>query len=164
MKESALPKLAVSQQLTQQLELVIAGPEAAPLPRQYWHPLFTAVQINHSKLPVVLLPPRSDWFGERRLEWQAADSKGRWLDRQPNHVIECDVHGVIRAVPDLPPLLVDAQASKNIRDTDLIVLQPGEKYELKSRADPSLSLNLRSHSVYRLWLHFSLASEQLFIS
>jgi hypothetical protein len=60
MKESALPKLAVSQQLTQQLELVIAGPEAAPLPRQYWHPLFTAVQINHSKLPVVLLPPRSD--------------------------------------------------------------------------------------------------------
>jgi hypothetical protein len=157
-QQSAAPKLAVSQELTQ-LELVIAGPEAVPLPRKDWRPLFTAVLINHSKEPVVFLPPRTDWYGERRLEWQAADSKGRWLDRQPNYAIECDVHGVMRAVPDLPTSLLDTQAPKQIRDADLIVLQPGEKYELKSLADPWFSLNFRRHGVYMLSLHFSLASE-----
>jgi len=157
-QQSAVPKLAVSQELTQ-LELVIAGPEAVPLPRKDWRPLFNAVLINHSKEPVVFLPPRNDWYGERRLEWQAADSKGRWLDRQPNYAIECDVHGVMRAVPDLPTSLLDTQAPKQIRDADLIVLQPGEKYGLKSLADPWFSLNFRRHSVYMLSLHFSLASE-----
>jgi hypothetical protein len=157
-QQSALPKFAASQEFTQ-LELVIAGPEAVPLPRKDWRPLFTALLINHSKEPVVLLPPRNDWYGERRLEWQAADSKGRWLDRQPNYAIECDVHGVMRAVPDLPAPLLDTQAPKQIRDSDLIVLQPGEKYELRSLADPWFSLNFRRHGVYTLSLHFSLASE-----
>lgn len=157
-QQNAVPKLAVSQESTR-LELVIAGPEAVPLPRKDWRPRFTAVLINHSKEPVAFLPPRNDWYGERRLEWQAADSKGRWLDRQPNYAIECDVHGVMRAVPDLPAPLLDTQAPKQIRDADLIVLQPDEKYELGSLADPWFSLNFRRHSVYTLSLHFSLASE-----
>jgi len=157
-QQSAVPKLAVSQELTQ-LELVIAGPEAVPLPRKYWRPLFTAVLVNHSKEPVVFVPPRNDWYAERRLEWQAANSKGRWLDRQPNYAIECDVHGVMRAVPDLPAPLLATQSPKQIRDADLIVLQPGEKYELKSLADPWFALNFRRHSMYTLSLHFSLASE-----
>jgi hypothetical protein len=157
-QQNAVPKLAVSQESTR-LELVIAGPEAVPLPRKDWRPRFTAVLINHSKEPVAFLPPRNDWYGERRLEWQAADSKGRWLDRQPNYAFECDVHGVMRAVPDLPAPLLDTQAPKQIRDADLIVLQPDEKYELGSLADPWFSLNFRRHSVYTLSLHFSLASE-----
>jgi hypothetical protein len=157
-QQSALPKIAASQESTQ-LELVIAGPEAVPLPRKNWRPLFTAVLINHSKEPVVLLPPRIDWYGERRLEWQAADSKGRWLDRQPNYAIECDVHGVMRAVPEFTAPFHDTQAPKQIRDSDLIVLQPGEKYELRNLADPWFSLNFRRHGVYTLSLHFSLASE-----
>jgi hypothetical protein len=157
-QQSAVPELTVSQEPTQ-LELVIAGPEAVPMPRKDWRPLFTAVLINHSKEAVVFLPPRNDWYGERRLEWQAADSKDRWLDRQPNYAIECDVQGVMRVVPDLPAPLLDTQAPKQIRDADLIVLRPGEKYELKSLADPWFSLNMRRHDVYTLSLHFTLASE-----
>src|ERR1700674_2152507 len=157
-QQNAVPELPVSQESTQ-LELEIAGPEAAPLPRKAWRPLFAAVLINHSKEPVVFVPPRNDWYGERRLEWQAVDSKGRWLDRQPNYAIECDVHGVMRAVPDLPAPLLDTQAPKQIRDADLIVLQPGETYDLKSLADPWFSLNFRRHGVYTLSLLFSRASE-----
>jgi hypothetical protein len=157
-QQNAVPELPVSQESTQ-LELVIAGPAAVPLPRNAWRPIFTAVLINHSKEPVVFVPPRNDWYRERRLEWQAANSEGRWLDRQPNYAIECDVHGVMRAVPDLPVPLLDTQAPKQIRDADLIVLQPGEKYELKSLADPWFSLNFRRHGVFTLSLHFSLASE-----
>jgi hypothetical protein len=157
-QQNTMPELPVSQESTQ-LELVIAGPEAVPLPRKDWRPLFTAALINHSKEPIVFVPPRNDWHGERRLEWQAADSKGRWLDRQPNYAIECDVHGVMRAVPDLPAPLLDTQAPKQIRDANLIVLQPGEKYELKSLADPWFSLSFRRHGVYTLSLHFSLAPE-----
>jgi hypothetical protein len=157
-QQNTVPALPVSQESTQ-LELMIAGPEAVPLPRKDWRPLFTAVLINRLKEPVVFVPPRNDWYGERRLEWQAVDTKGRWLDRQPNYAIECDVHGVMRAVPDLPAPLLDTQAPKQIRDADLIVLQPGEKYELKSLADPWFSLNFRRHGVYTLSLYFSLASE-----
>jgi hypothetical protein len=157
-QQNAVPELPVSQESTQ-LELVIAGPEAVPLPRKDWRPLFAAVLINHSQEPVVFVPPRNDWYRERRLEWQAVNSKGRWLDRQPNYAIECDVHGVMRAVPDLPAPLLDTQAPKQIRDVDLVVLQPGETYDLKSLADPWFSLNFRRHGVYTLSLHFSLASE-----
>jgi hypothetical protein len=157
-QQNMVPEVPVSQESTQ-LELVIAGPEAVPLPRKHWRPLFTAVLINHSKEPVVFVPPRNDWYGERRLEWQAADSKGRWLDRQPNYAIECDVHGVMRAVPDLPAPLLDTHTPKQIREGHLIVLQPGEKYELKSLADPWFSLSFRRHGVFTLSLHFSLASE-----
>jgi hypothetical protein len=157
-QQNTVPASPVSQASTQ-LELVIAGPEAVPLPRKDWRPLFTAVLINHSKEPVVFVPPRNDWYGERRLEWQAVNSKGRWLDRQPNYAIECDVHGVMRAVPDLPTPVLDTQAPKQIHDADLIVLQAGEKYELKRLADPWFSLNFRRHDVYTLSLHFSLASE-----
>src|SRR5579864_9236869 len=65
----------------------------------------------------------------------------------------------MRAVPDLPAPLLDARPPKQIRDADLIVLQPGEKYELKSLADPWFSLNFRRHGVFTLSLHFSLTSE-----
>jgi hypothetical protein len=157
-QRNEVPELPVSEESTQ-LELVIAGSAAVPLPRNAWRPIFTAVLINHSKETVVFVPPRNDWYRERRLEWQAVDSKGRWLDRQPNYAIECDVHGVMRAVPDLPAPLLDTQAPKQIRAADLIVLQPGEKYELKSLADPWFSLNFRRHGVFTLSLHFSLASE-----
>jgi hypothetical protein len=157
-QQNLVPELPVSQPSTQ-LELVIAGPQALLSPRKDWRPLFTAVLINHQKDPVVFVPPRNDWFGERRLEWRAVDSKGRRLDRQPNYPIECDVHGVMRAVPDLPALLLDTQAPKQIRNADLIVLQPGETYLLKNLADPWFSLNFRRHGVFTLRLHFALASE-----
>src|SRR5580700_9942646 len=156
-QQNSVPELPVSQESTQ-LELVITGPEAVPLPRKDWRPLFTAVLINRLKEPVVFVPPRNDWYGERRLEWQAVDSQGRWLDRQPNYVIECDVHGVMRAVPDLPAPLLAAGPPKQIRNTDLVVLQPGERYDLKNLADPWFSLNFRRHAMYTLSLHFSFAS------
>jgi hypothetical protein len=140
------------------VELIIAGPDTVPLPRKDLRQRFTAVLINRSKDAVVFVPPRSDWYRERRLEWQAVDSKGRWLDRQPNYAIECDVHGVMRAVPDLPAPLLAAEPSTQIRDADLVVLQPGERYELKSLADPWFSLNFRRHGVYTLSLHFAFAS------
>lgn len=157
-EQNPAPQLPVGRESTQ-LELVIAGPEAVPLPRKSWRPLFTAVLVNRSKETVVFVPPRNDWYGERRLEWQAADSNGQWLDRQPNYAIECDVHGVMRAVPDLPAVLLATEPPRQIRDTDVVVLQPGEEYDLKSLADPWFSLNFRRHGVYTLSLHFSLASE-----
>ena len=140
------------------IELIIAGPDTVPLPRKDWRPRFTAVLINRSYDLVVFVPPRNDWYGERRLEWQAVDSKGRWLDRQPNYAIECDVHGVMRMVPDLPAPLLAIQAPKQIRDADLVVLQPGKRYELKNLADPWFSLNFRRHGIYTLSLHFAFAS------
>lgn len=141
------------------LELVIAGPGDVPLPRRDRQVRFTAVLINHSNETVVFVPPRSDWYGERRLEWHAVNSKGRSLDRQPNYAIECDVHGRMRAVPDLPAPLLASQSPRQIRDADVVVLRPGEKYELRNLADPWFSLNFRRHGVYTLSLHFSFASE-----
>lgn len=140
------------------MELIITGPDTVPLPRKDWHPRFTAVLINRSKDTVVFVPPRNDWYGERRLEWQAVDAKGRWLDRQPNYAIECDPHGVMRMIPDLPAPLLTAAPPRQIRDADLVVLQPGEIYELKSLADPWFSLNFRRHAIYTLSLHFAFAS------
>jgi hypothetical protein len=140
------------------VELIIAGPDMVPLPRKNLRQRFTAMLINRSEDVVVFVPPRDDWYGERRLEWQAVDSKGRWLDRQPNYAIECDVHGVIWSVPDLPAPLLAVQAPRQIRDADLIVLQPGGRYELKSLADPWFSLNFRRHGAYTLSLHFAFAS------
>jgi len=145
-------------QAAPRLELVLTGPESVPLPRKNWRPLFTAVLINRSNEAIVFVPPRNDWYGERRLEWQAVNSKGQWLDRQPNYAIECDVHGVMRMVPDLPGELLTAVPPRPIRDADLVVLQPGETYAIKSLADPWFSLNFRRHGVYTLSLHFSLAS------
>ena len=143
----------------QPLELVITGPETVPLPRKNWRPLFTAVLVNRSDKTVVFVPARNDWYGERRLEWQAADAKGEWLDRQPNYAIECDVHGVMRMVPDVPAGLLTAEPARQIRDADIVVLKPSESYAIKSLADPWFSLNFRRHGVYTLSLHFSLASE-----
>ena len=140
------------------IELIIAGPDTVPLPRKDLRPRFTAVLINRSNDLVVFVPPRNEWYGERRLEWQAVDSKGRWLDRQPNYAIECDVHGVMRMVPDLAAPLLAIRAPKQIRDADLVVLQPGERYELKNLADPWFSLNFRRHGIYTLSLHFAFAS------
>lgn len=158
-QENAVPKLPVVKE-SAQLELVIAGPDTVPLPRKDWRPLFTAVLANRSDKTVVFVPPRNDWYGERRLEWQALDvKKGEWLDRQPNYAIECDVHGVMRMVPDLPAELLTAEPPREIRDADLVVLPPGEKYELKSLADPWFALNFRRHAIYTLSLHFSLTSE-----
>lgn len=153
-----MPKLPVVRE-SPQLELMLAGPETVPLPRKNWRPLFTAVLINRSDETVVFVPPRNDWYGERRLEWQAVDSKGEWLDRQPNYAIECDVHGVMRAVPNVPEVLLAAEAPREIHDSDLVVLRPGDRYELKSLADPWFALNFRRHGAYTLSLHFSLASE-----
>jgi hypothetical protein len=144
---------------SQPLQLMITGPESVPLPRTSWRPLFTAVLINRSNETIVFVPPRNDWYGERRLEWQARNSRGNWLDRQPNYAIECDPQGVMRAVPDLPAPLLAAEPPRQIRDADVVVLQPGERYELKSPADPWFALNFRRHQVYKLSLHFALASE-----
>jgi hypothetical protein len=157
-QQNLAPKLP-EVQASPQLELIITGPEAVPLPRKNWYPLFTATLINRSNEPITFVPPRNDWYGERRLEWQAVDSKGRWLDRQPNYAIECDVHGAMRSVPDLPASLLTAQAPRPISDAKVVVLQPGGKYEFKSLADPWFSLNFRRHGEYTLSLHFSLASE-----
>lgn len=146
-------------QASKQLELVITGPEAVPIPRRDWRQRFTAVLINRSNETVVFVPPRNDWYGERRLEWQALDARGEWLDRHPNYAIECDVHGVMRSVPDLAPPILLAEPPKQIRDADLVVLQPGDSYAIKSLADPWFALNFRRHGVYTLSLRFSPASE-----
>lgn len=149
---------AEPEQATPQLELVINGPEAVPLPRRDWRQRFTAVLINRSDETVVFVPPRNDWYGERRLEWQAVDSKGRWLDRQPNYAIECDVHGVMRSVPDLPASWLTGEPARQIREADLVVLQPGKSYAIKSLADPWFSLNFRRHDAYTLSLDFGFVS------
>jgi hypothetical protein len=61
-------------------------------------------------------------------------------------------------VPDLPAPVLASEPPKQIRNTDLVVLQPGERYQLKSLADPWFSLNFRRHGVYTLSLHFAFAS------
>jgi hypothetical protein len=141
------------------LELVITGPDTVPLPRGNWRPRFTAVLTNRSDEVIVFVPPRHDWYGERRLAWQAVDSHGHWMDRQPNYAIECDPQGVMRAVPDLPAPMLTAVPPRQIADADLVVLQPGESYQLKSLADPWFALNFRKHAEYTLSLRFSLVSE-----
>jgi hypothetical protein len=157
-QQNSLAKLDIPDQAPSPVvELIIAGPDTVPLRRKDWRPRFTATLINRSNGPVVFVPPRNDWYGERRLEWQAVDSKGRWLDRQPNYAIECDVHGVMRMVPDLPALLLTTEPPRQIRNADVVVLQPGERYQLKTLADPWFSLNFRRHGVYTLSLHFSFA-------
>ena len=156
--QQSLPaKLDISDQASP-IELIIAGPDTVPLPGRDWRSRFTAVLVNRSNDLVVFVPPRNDWYGERRLEWQAVDSQGHWLDRQPNNVIECDVRGVMRMVPDVPAPLLTTQALRQIRDADLVVLRPGERYALKNLADPWFSLNFRRHGTYTLSLHFAFAS------
>jgi hypothetical protein len=157
-QRNALPPVAIAQE-SLQVELVITGPETVPVPRKNWRPLFTAVLINRSNETVVFVPPRPDWYRERRLEWEAVDSHGQWLGRQPNYAIECDPRGVMRAVPDLPAPLLASEPPRQIRDADLVVLQPGERYEFKSLADPWFALNFRKHDTYTLSLSFSPASE-----
>lgn len=152
------PNLPAVQEANQ-LELVIAGPETVPVPRGASRQPFTAILVNRSSAPIVFVPPHSSWYRERRLEWVAIDSQGRTVGRQPNDVIECDVHGVMRAVPALPAQILGSQPPKQISEADVVVLQPGEKYEFRSLADPWYSLNLHKHDIYTLALHFSPASD-----
>src|SRR5579862_7850241 len=62
------PNATSPAQAAPRLELVLTGPESVPLPRKNWRPLFTALLINRSNEAIVFVPPRNDWYGERRLE------------------------------------------------------------------------------------------------
>lgn len=147
-------------QEVRQLELVITGPETVPVHRGDLRRPFTATLVNRSSVPIVFVPPHSAWYGERRLEWVAVDSQGRSLDRQPNYAIECNPQGVMRAVPDLPAPILGSLPPKQIREADVVVLQPGEEYKFRGLTDPWFSLNFRRHGVYELTLRFSTASER----
>lgn len=139
---------------TPSAEMVLSGPAEMPLFRKGHGVTFHAALINRSNSPLVLVPPHRDWPEERQIEWQAVDAKGHWLDRLPNWFIWCDVHGVMRAERrDFVQVL--GGPPKQIQDSDVVILQPGEQYEFAGLADPSFALNFLTRGVYQISLAYT---------
>jgi hypothetical protein len=125
-----------------------------PLFRKGHGVTFRAMLINRSNSPLVFVPPRRDWSRERQIEWEAVDAKGRWIDRLPNWFIWCDVHGVMRAERrDFVQVL--GGPPKQVQDSDVVILQPGEQYEIAGLADPSFALNFLKRGVYQVSLAYT---------
>jgi hypothetical protein len=135
-------------------ELVLSGPVEMPLFRRGHGVAFRAVLVNRSSSPFLFVPPHRDWSEERQLEWQAVDAKGRWIDRLPNYLIWCDVHGVMRA-ERRDMVQVIGGPPKRIQDSDVVILQPGEQDEIAGLADPSFKLNFLKTGVYQLSLAYT---------
>jgi hypothetical protein len=135
-------------------ELVLSGPSEMPLFRKGRGVTFHATLINRSDSPLIFVPPHKDWLEERQLEWQAIDAKGRWIDRQPNYFIWCDVHGVMRAERH-DFVRVIGGPPRQIQDSDVVILQRGERYEIEGLADPSFALNFLKRGVYQVSLSYS---------
>jgi hypothetical protein len=138
------------------VELALSGPTAMPLFRKGHGVTFHAVLINRSKSPIVFVPPHKDWSDDQQLEWQAVDAKGHVVYRLPEYGLWCDVHGVMHMGPVSEVLpTASAAAPRTIKDGDVVVLQPGEQYEIAGLADPSFALRFPRRGVYQISLAYT---------
>lgn len=143
---------AQTQAQAPRVELLISGPQTLKLLARGETVHFTAVLINHSTSPVLFVPPHPDWPDERWTMWQAFDEKGRFVETVPQEFIWCDPHGTMRAQYVLP--MSTLSGPKDIRDSDLVLLQPGESYELPHVGDPRLYLKFPHPGKYHLSLAY----------
>ena len=140
-------------------ELVLSGPAEMPLFRKGHGVTFHAVLINRSNSPLVFVRPHPDWPQERQLQWGAVDTKGRSVDQLAHYYIWCDVHGVMRA-ERRDFIQVIGGPPKPIQDSDVVLLQPGEQYEIAGLADPSFWLHFLRRDVYQVSLSYTLDSSR----
>lgn len=127
-------------------ELVLSGPSSMPLFRKGQGVKFQAKLVNRSKSPVTLVRPPKNWFDERSpIDWEARDAKNRPLGHLPTYQMEC------LPLPSCPSV---AESPIQIRDEDVLVLQPAESYEIAGLLDPSFSLKFPNRGVYRVSLIF----------
>ena len=127
------------------LELVLSGPEKMPLFRRGRGVTFHAVLVNRSQAPVTLVRPHKEWF-EEHPQWSAFDERGRSVERLPTYQMEC------LPLPTCPSV---APQPLPIRDDDLLVLKPGESYEIVGLYDPSFSLKFLNRGVYHVSLAYT---------
>ena len=90
--------------------------------------------------------------------WDATDAKGRYVSRIPQYQIYCII-ATMYARPILAPTLIDPQNPKTIQDKDLVILQPGEQFELAGIADPSFTLNFPRRGPYEVMLSYQFYPE-----
>lgn len=145
------------------VELIISGPQTFPLLTRGTTLRFTAVLINHSTSPVLFVPPHPDWIDERWTTWGALDEKGRPVGSLPQEFLWCDPRGRMHGQRVFP--MIALTPVRQIRDSDLVILQPGESYQLPHVGDPRFYLKFLHPGKYRLSLayvfqpsHYRLAS------
>lgn len=133
------------------VELLLSGPEQMPLFYNGRAAKFTAFLVNRSRSPVVFIPPRKEWPEERWTKWQAVDANGRGIHDIPLDLTWCDVHGVMRTQHiegDQP--INTLSDPKQIQDSELVTLQPGEKYEFPDSGDPRFFLKFPKRGKYKI--------------
>lgn len=144
--------------------VVLSGASLLPLISKGRSPSFHAVVVNRSSAPLVFVRPHADWPEEQRLEWHAYYSDKRAIarfpdnvvevERLPNDVIWCDPHGVMRAEPAEFFYASQRKATREIQDADLVVLQPGESYEIPGLSDPTYVLKFLNRGAYGVNVSF----------
>ena len=144
--------------------VVLSGASLLPLISKGRAPSFHAVVVNRSSAPAVFVRPHADWPEEQRLEWHAYYSDKRAIarfpdnvvevERLPNDVIWCDPHGVMRAEPAEFFYANQRKAPREIQDADLVILQPGESYEIPWLSDPTFVLKFLKRGAYGVNVSF----------
>jgi hypothetical protein len=145
------------------VELVISGPATMPLFRKSHGEKFTAVLINRSTKPIAFVPPHRDWDEEIFTTWDATDAKGRCVTRIPHYQMFCVIATMYQRTIFAPTLL-DPSHPKTIEDKDLLILQPGEQFELPGIADPSFNLNFPRRGTYQVTLAYSFYPEHYVVA
>jgi hypothetical protein len=131
------------------IELVIHGPKSftdgtAP---------FTATLINRSKIPLTFVPPKQDWYDEFWAIWSVSDASGRELSHEPKSFVWCD--GVAFHAQTIPePGVFLSLKPKLIQESELIVLQPGEKLEFCRFGSPAQFFRMKQSGEYKVTLQY----------
>jgi hypothetical protein len=128
-----------------ELELVITGPTTMPVFRKGLGVTFHATLVNRSQTFVTLVRPHREWF-DKQLLWSASDAKGRSADHLPVYQMEC------LPLPECPNVV---EKPFLIHDGDVLVLKPGESYDIAGLRDPSFSLKFLHRGAYRIQLLFN---------
>ena len=83
--------------------------------------------------------------------WEAVDGNGHSVRRLPKILLACPLNLEMRehAVSETP-MIPDL-----IQDSDLVVLQPGDKYAFPEIDDPSFSLKFLKRGTYRFTLKYA---------
>lgn len=140
------------------VELVISGPATMPLFVKGRAEKFNAVLINRSPKPVVFVPPHPEWPEEVWTTWDATDAKGRSVSRLPQYEIFC-IGTTMYQKTIFAPTMIDPKHPKTIEDRDLVILQPGEKFELPGIAAPSLYVSFPKRTTYQVTLGYEFNPE-----
>jgi hypothetical protein len=156
---TAAPSQAQSPHQPPAVELLIAGPQTLPLLARGKPVHFTATLINHSGTPILLLPPHPDWPDELWTTWQATRENGQPVADIPQEFIWCDPHGTMyaqRVFPMNAMLAMDLNIPpKQIADSDLVLLKPGERYQLPHIGDPRYYAKFLHPGKYHLSLDYA---------